>query len=68
MKNLGLKIGNKQSPIDIIPSQAAFDSSLKNLKFSYPDFKDASLLNNGLTVQFAPNEAGNTSSKKYQFA
>ena len=64
VKNLSIEIGHKQSPINIINSQAAFDPSLNNLKFSYPNFETATLLNNGHTVMFRPNN--DNSSRKWE--
>ena len=53
-------MGKKQSPIDIVRANAVLDESLKSLKFSYPDFENAKLENNGHNVQFSPT-GGNTS-------
>ncbi|CAB3998532.1 carbonic anhydrase 7, partial [Paramuricea clavata] len=53
-KLLDIKVGKKQSPIDIVRASAVFDESLKSLKFSYPGFENAKLENNGHTVQFSP--------------
>jgi carbonic anhydrase len=63
-----MKVGNKQSPIDIVQANASFDQSLKTLKFSYPSFENANFKNNGHTVVFSPNAEGNTSGNtlKYQ--
>lgn len=60
-KLLGIKVGNRQSPIDIVQANASFDQSLKSLAFSYPSFENGNLQNNGLTVLFSPGEEGNTS-------
>ncbi|XP_028400423.1 LOW QUALITY PROTEIN: carbonic anhydrase 7-like [Dendronephthya gigantea] len=60
-KLLDIKVGNRQSPIDIVQAKATFDHTLKNLKFSYPSFEKAQLQNNGFTVLFSPSEEGNTS-------
>jgi carbonic anhydrase len=59
----GMKIGKRQSPIDIVQANASFDKSLKSLKFSYPSFENANLKNNGRTLLFSPNEQGNTSGR-----
>lgn len=61
VKNLSLEIGNNQSPINIIQRQASFDPNIKNLNFSYPEFKTPTLLNNGHTVLFSPKVDDNTS-------
>ncbi|XP_046839912.1 carbonic anhydrase 2-like [Xenia sp. Carnegie-2017] len=55
----GVKIGNRQSPIDIIQAKASFDESLKSLQFSYPNFEKATLNNNGHTIMFAPGDDEN---------
>ncbi|GAA6097102.1 carbonic anhydrase [Tachysurus ichikawai] len=43
--------GARQSPINIIPSQAQFDSSLKPLKIQYDPSRSKDILNNGHTFQ-----------------
>ena len=60
-KLLDIKVGKRQSPIDIVQAKATFDGALKNLKFSYPNFDKAQLQNNGHTIVFSPREEGNTS-------
>nr|ANJ59758.1 alpha carbonic anhydrase 3 [Corallium rubrum] len=65
-KNLCIKLGDSQSPIDIIQRQCGFDSNLKKLKFTYPSFENAKLLNNGNTVLFSPpDNRDNTSSVNF---
>lgn len=43
--------GPRQSPIDIIPSQAQFDSKLKQLKLKYDPSTSKGILNNGHSFQ-----------------
>lgn len=43
--------GTRQSPIDIIPKEALFDSSLNPLKLSYDPANTAGILNNGHSFQ-----------------
>lgn len=43
--------GPRQSPIDIIPSQAQFDSTLRNLKLKYDPSTSKGILNNGHSFQ-----------------
>ncbi|XP_060761583.1 carbonic anhydrase [Neoarius graeffei] len=43
--------GSQQSPINIIPNQAQFDSSLKPLKLQYNPSMSKDILNNGHSVQ-----------------
>uniref|UniRef100_A0A8B9LMM2 Carbonic anhydrase n=1 Tax=Astyanax mexicanus TaxID=7994 RepID=A0A8B9LMM2_ASTMX len=50
-ENFPVANGPRQSPIDIIPSQAQFDSKLKQLKLKYDPSTSKGILNNGHSFQ-----------------
>ncbi|KAL7842885.1 hypothetical protein SRHO_G00245740 [Serrasalmus rhombeus] len=54
--------GPRQSPIDIIPSQAQFDSNLKQIKLKYDPSTSKGILNNGhsFQVDFADDDNKST--------
>ena len=55
--------GERQSPVDLKPGNAKYDSKLKPVVVTYPAFSEAKFLNNGHSVQFQPgsdNASGNT--------
>ncbi|KAK0148951.1 Carbonic anhydrase [Merluccius polli] len=54
--------GPRQSPINIIPSQAQYDASLKPLKLKYDPSNSNGILNNGHSFQVDYVDDGNTSS------
>ena len=55
--------GERQSPIDLKPTEAKHDSRLKPVVVSYPPFTNAMYLNNGHSVVFQPS-AGHQSGNK----
>lgn len=55
--------GPRQSPIDIIPKEAVFDSALKPLKLSYDPANAAGILNNGHSFQVDFLDDADSSSK-----
>lgn len=55
--------GPRQSPIDIVPQEAMFDSALKPLKLSYDPSNAAGILNNGHSFQVDFQDDTDSSSK-----
>lgn len=55
--------GPRQSPIDIVPKEALFDSALKPLKLSYDPSNAAGILNNGHSFQVDFQDDTDSSSK-----
>ncbi len=56
--------GPRQSPIDIVPKEALYDSSLKPLKLKYDPSNSTSILNNGHSFQVDFVDDTDSSSKQ----
>ena len=50
-ENFPIANGPRQSPIDIVPGQTAFDAALKALTLKYDPSTSIDILNNGHSVQ-----------------
>lgn len=55
--------GPRQSPIDIIPGQTSYDSTLKPLKLKYDPSNSTEILNNGHSFQVGFVDDVDSSSK-----
>lgn len=55
--------GPRQSPINIVPSEAQYDSSLKPLKLSYDPSDASGILNSGKSFQVDFVDHADSSSK-----
>lgn len=49
-KDYPIAEGNRQSPIDIVPSEAVFDARLSPISLSYNNCTSVSISNNGHSV------------------
>lgn len=73
-KDYPIANGKRQSPVDLIETEAKRGSDLKPLKVSYPSFGQSKILNNGHSVVFQPDASSNSTelsggplAKKYKF-
>ena len=60
--------GPRQSPINIVPKEAQYDSTLKSLKLKYDPSNAKGILNNGHSFQVDYEDDANNSSKFHRSA